>query len=431
MNGTVFPRLCRLSLLFFSAASLALPQDPAPSVTFNYAFAPPHRLTVALPDSGSKTLLDALPGKLEMSWTYEDLVYYSFKSYSYPQTQWKVVLEPSLDGHPFAQSKWERSRGFLPVLKNTYQDKDVSFTLEMAGGDTAAIGRLSLANSGAQIATVTLRCEVPGGWTGYNPAWVDPSAPADHLLAGWKWLADQVVILGIGADAYPVSGSTVLTMKWNLRPGEKRQAWLVRPYKNEEPEVEALRRQDWSAEFARAEKVWVDLLDRASRPLVPDRGVRDAFYACLADLFIMREPVAGGYIATVPGTEVYRSAPNPFETAIVAVALDQVGLHYLAELGYRVDLDIQDPDGNWTESKYWSHLMWGASGFKAWVVMEHYLLSGDAAFLERRYPQMLACSRWQEKQRARLARCGRFGGASSHLRPDAARHGRRRLDGWR
>ena len=85
----------------------------------------------------------------------------------------------------------------------------------------------------------------------------------------------------------------------------------------------------------------------------------------------------------------------------MAVALDQVGLHDLSELGYRVDLDIQEPNGNWTEPKYWSHLMWGTSGFKAWVVMEHYRLTGDTAFLEKRYPQMLASSRWQETQRAR------------------------------
>jgi hypothetical protein len=401
MNRTLTHWICHLPLALALASAVGISKDNIPAVNFNYAFAPPHRITVALPDSSNKTLLDALPGKLEMSWTYEDLIYYSFKSDWGPQTQWKVVIQPSIDGHPFAQSRWERSGGFLPILRNTYQDNGGSLMLEVAGGDTAAIARVTLANSSSHNETITLRCEVLGGFTGYNPAWVDSSVAADHLLAGWKWLADQVVILGIGADEYPISGSTVLTMKWNVKPGENREAWLIRPYKNEETDVDALRRKDWGAEFDRAGKEWVDLIDRASRVLIPDRGVRNAFYACLADLFIMREPIAKGYIATVPGTEVYRAAPDPFETAIVAVALDQVGLHYLAELGYRVDLDIQDPNGDWTESKYWSHLMWGASGFKAWVVMEHYLLSGDTAFLERRYPQMLACSRWQEKQRAR------------------------------
>ena len=58
-----------------------MPAGNTPAVNFNYAFAPPHRITVALPDSSNKTLLDAMPGKLRMSWTYEDLLNYSFNSF--------------------------------------------------------------------------------------------------------------------------------------------------------------------------------------------------------------------------------------------------------------------------------------------------------------------------------------------------------------
>ena len=401
MHRNLLTCVCYSALAFILVSGVGLSKDNVPAVDFSYAFAAPHRITVAPPDSSNKTLLDAVPGKLEMSWTYEDLIYYSFKSFWTPPAKWKVVVQPQIDGHPFSQSKWERSEGYLPILRNSYHDSGGNLVLEVGGGDTAAITKIRLANSSNHTETMALRCEVPGGLAGYNPSWVDNEKAADHLLAGWGAPADQVVILGIGADENPLSGSTVLTMKWNLKPGESREAWLIRPYKNEESDVAALRKKNWADEFERAKKEWVDLLDRASRVIIPDQGVSNAFYACLADLFIMREPIAKGYIATIPGTEVYRSAPNPFETAIVAVALDQVGLHYLAELGYRVYLDLQDPDGDWTESKNWSHLMWGASGFKAWVVMEHYLLTGDAAFLERRYPQMLACSRWQEKQRAR------------------------------
>jgi len=397
----LFRRSWQLPLALVLASAAGIAKENIPTVTFNYAFAPPHRITVALPDSSNKTLLDAMPGKLQMSWTYENLIYYSFKSFITPPTKWKVVIEPQIDGHPFAQAKWERSRGYLPVLRNIYHDGGGDLSLEIAGGLTAAIGKITLANTSTHGESMTLRCEVPGGWTGYNPAWVDHQPAADHLLAGWQAPADQVVILGIGADEYPLVASTVLNMKWNLKPGETRVAWLIRPYKNDEDDVAILRKKDWGTEFESAKKEWADLLDRASRVIIPDQGVHNAFYACLADLFIMREPIARGYLATIPGTEVYRSAPNAFESAIVAVALDQVGLHDLSELGYRVDLDIQEPDGDWTEKKYWGHLMWGTSGFKAWVVMDHFWLTGDAAFLKMRYPQMLASSRWQEKQRTR------------------------------
>ena len=142
------------------------------------------------------------------------------------------------------------------------------------------------------------------------------------------------------------------------------------------------------------------LLDRAARFQVPDPGIVNGFRACLADLFIMREPVAGGAIAGVPGTEAYRAA-NSFEAGIMAIALDQMGLHDKAEMGYRACLEMQEPDGNWDDPQGWGHLMWGGAGFKAWAAMEHYRLTGDRQFLERVYPRLAASSRWQERQRSR------------------------------
>ena len=45
----------------------------ADKVDFSYAFAPPHRITVAAPSSSNKTLLDLEPGSLTAHWTYDDL----------------------------------------------------------------------------------------------------------------------------------------------------------------------------------------------------------------------------------------------------------------------------------------------------------------------------------------------------------------------
>ena len=84
MKRTLWTRICHFTLVSILSIVAGLCKDNAPSVDFKYAFAPPHRITVALPDSSNKTLLDATPGKLEMSWTYEDLIYYSFKSFWTP-----------------------------------------------------------------------------------------------------------------------------------------------------------------------------------------------------------------------------------------------------------------------------------------------------------------------------------------------------------
>ncbi len=97
----------------------------------------------------------------------------------------------------------------------------------------------------------------------------------------------------------------------------------------------------------------------------------------------MREPLAGGGVVAVPGTEGYR-AGNSGEPLIVAVALDQNGLHKESAAGSKVSFDMQEPDGNWADARGWGHLGWCVVGFKAWAAMEHYRLTGDKEFLAER-----------------------------------------------
>lgn len=191
-----------------------------------------------------------------------------------------------------------------------------------------------------------------------------------------------------------------MVLVWDVKPHETRTGWMVRPYRAYAADMPSLRVRDWSKEMEAAKQEWRALLHRASGVTIPDAGVANAFLACLADLFIMRELVADGYTAAVPGTEIYR-APNAFEAAVVAVALDQVGLHRESASGYQMCLDMQDPDGNWNDPRGWGHLMWGGAGFKAWAAMEHYWLTHDRKYLAKVYPRLIASSRWQERERAR------------------------------
>ena len=378
------------------------------AVDFSYAFSTPHRLTVALPDSGDKTLLDLFPGRLRMAWTYDNAAQFPLAAFATPKTDWEVNISPDLDGQPFAASEWHRAvdgRGtrapadrYLPILDNTYRSDGGQMRLEIAGGVSATLLRVELRNAGNQECVFGLRCQVPGGWAGYLPAWVNRSWDHDVLMAGWKDRADRVTLLAPGADEYKVVDRTTLYPCWHVAAGQTRVAWLVRPYRCYESDLPALRSHDWAQELADARAAWHALFDRAARVHIPDPGVRDGFYACLADLFIMREPVAGGYIAAEPGTEVYR-APNAIEAAVVAVALDQTGLAAESANGYQMCLDQQGDDGNWADPKGWCHHFWATSGFKSWAVMEHYRLTGDKAYLRRAYPRMVASSRWQERQR--------------------------------
>jgi hypothetical protein len=393
---------------FTVSASLLFAQDNSstPKVDFSYSFATPHRITAGRPSASDRTLLNLQPGSLGMAWTYDCLALPNFPPavFRTPQTLWNVQLTPQVDGKPFAKSRWTRLDGVLPALENVYEDAPGSVRFEVAGGTTAMIARVEITNTDANPHQYLLRCD-SGSW-GENPAWMESSqCVGDNLVAGWNDRADRVLILGIGADAYSLQadgmapGPRNMVMVWNLKPGEKRVGWLVRPYQSYTADLPALRKHDWAAEMEQGKKEWRDLFAKAPKVIVPDVGVTNAYQACLGDLFIMREPLSNGQVGGVPGTEGYRAA-NSGEAAIVAVALDQNNFHKDAADGYKVSLEMQDAAGNWADPRGWMHSMWCSSGFKSWMIMEHYRLTRDKNFLAEVYPHMLASSRWQEAKRA-------------------------------
>jgi hypothetical protein len=376
-----------------------LPAASGLNVDFSYSFAPPHRMTVCLPDSGDKTLLDLEPGKLTLSWTYEKLADWPFHIYKPPRIDWKIAITPRLEGHPFATSAWRRLEGSLPVLENLYEDSQGWVRLEVAGGEQAALVKITLANTGEQAYTFSLDCQVISEWDLHNHAWIDSLHNPDTLVAMFYDRPDRVLAFGSGADEYPF-GKKSMTLAWRLGPGEVRTGWIVRPYQAYESDLPKLRADDWEGELEKAVQTWRDLFGRAVKLEIPDPAVKDAYYACLADLFVMREPLGRGYVGAVPGTELYRSA-NPFEGTLASLALDQAGFHTEAADGLRIYLETQEPGGEWADDKGWTHHMWGASGFKAWTAMEHFRLTQDRSFLEWIYPRLTASTRWQETQRNR------------------------------
>jgi hypothetical protein len=369
------------------------------AVNFFYSFAAPHRMTIALPDDSNKTLLDVENGTLHLLWTYQNLDYLPYDSFKTPIADWQVDIQPLINEKSFSVNKWERQEGYLPVLKNTYLNKDASVVLECAGGDIAAMIKITIGNTSELKQNIRIICVCPGNWKGYNPAWIDKDFPSDHLLAGWNAPADKVIMLGLGAEKYQINKSTAIDMGWEVNPGEVKTSWIIRPYNKFSRDIDNLRSINWQEKFDKSINAWNELINRAGRIIIPDSGVVNGYYACLTDLFIMREPIGGGYITSIPGTDLYRSAPNTLEPAIVTIALDQAGLHKEAEEGYRINWDLQNADGCWAESGGWAHLMWCASGFKAWALMEHYYHTKDISLLKTLYPQMLASSRWQNEQR--------------------------------
>lgn len=385
---------------FMALSSLALD-----AVDFAYSFATPHRVTIGRPENSDRTLLDLQPGNLRMSWTYEDLTTYPIGSFKTPPTAWNVTLTPQIDGEPFPQSSWTRLEGSLPSVANRYEDPRGEATLTALGGITAALVRVDFENADTEPHRFVLRCEA-GSWA-ENRAWCDPDRwPGDSLVCGWNERADRLMLLGVGAQTYSMredrrsEGPKTLTMVWDLAPGERAEGWLVRPYRAVLDDMPALQEHPWDEEFDAGRREWRSLLRRADRYMVPDEGVRSAFLACFADLWIMREPIAGGYIGCVPGTEVYR-ATNSAEGAILAIALDQAGFHEDAARGLQVNIDMQGSDGDWSDPEGWAHTFWAASGFKAYALAEHVAITGDLGYLRRVYPNLSAAARCHDRDRQR------------------------------
>lgn len=392
-----------ISALAVSVFSWAWGAEATPRVDFGYAFGTPHRITVAPPDSGDKTLVDCEPGKVTLSWSNDTLMSFPVANFFGPQTQWKLVFQPVIDGHKAEKSTWSRMDGWLPGLKAEFSHASVQTVLEVIGGQRGTILRVTFANQDTQAShRVAVDCGVPGNWRGVMPGFVDPGLvenARDALIAGWMARADRVLVAAVGADDYPLAAN-VLSPTITLRPGESRVMWFVRPYRSYESMLPELRRRDWAMEFEEAKAVWEKLIGRAARIQLADEGVLRAYYAGLADIFIMREPLPGEYIGTLAGTELYRST-NPVEPAIAGICLDQAGLSMEAADGYRIALDLQNFDGCWSASNGWVRTGWMASGFKSWFIMEHYRMTQDRGYLETAFPKMLASSRWQEFARRR------------------------------
>ena len=402
-------------------ADTSVPETGAPAsalperVDFSYAFAPPHRMTIARPEASEKTLLDLEPGLLTMSWTYEDLRKDPLVLFDPPQIRWRIKIQPLLDGRPFPQSRWTRGEEYLPMLDNQYSGSSGTVQLEAIGGAAGALVRVTMNNSDSSAHRFSLVSEVLGGWVNHNPAWIVPGEDPDSLVAGAAERPDRVLLFGVGAAEFPVDKNT-MTLEFTLSPGATQSCWLVRPYAAYQQDLAELRKKNWNAEFEAAKAEWRALLARAISIQIPDNSVRNAFYACLGDLFIMRDPLAGGYTGMICGTEVYRD-PNPFDCSLGSVALGKAGFHAEAANGLRVHLDMQEPDGNWADPKGWAHHMWGASGMKAWAAMEHFKLTGDRSYLQALFPRLAASSRWQESQRQESRTAKNEGSALYGLMP--------------
>ena len=244
-----------------------------------------------------------------------------------PKVEWGLELSLEVDGDQVNESSWTRVEGRFPALENRYTCPAGEALVTCWGGQRGYITRVGVANTSSAAHQFVLRVQSTA-W-GENSAWVRPGEWAgDGLQCGWNECADKLTMMAVGADAYSLVESGMapspnsMVLVFDVGAGESKSGFLVRPYEAFRRDLPRLRKHDGDGELVQARAEWQRLFDSASQFAVPDEGAHRAYQACLADCFIMREPIADGSIASVPGTEVYRAA-NTGEAAVVAIALAQ------------------------------------------------------------------------------------------------------------
>ena len=363
-------------------------------VDFSYARACPHRMTASWPGASDKTLLDVFPDHLRISWTYHNMTEVDLGGLPIQRADYFIEIWPSLDGKPFAEHRWTRPDGGLPVLEDNYTSEDTSIRFEYIGGRETMIVRVTATNSAKTPKAIAVRCIDRG--QGEALRWFDPNAPGDALVSSSEKDMPQVSFLVSGPANHLRDKETVFLL-WRLQPGETKTGWLLRPYNLSVDSLSQWRRPNWETEFNKAKDKWVGILSKAMTIQLPDKGVEKALYAAMGDILTMQEPASNGILTQTTGSEVYRFS-NAGDCAAAVVALAQCGFLDNAMEVFQTQFFLAQPNGNWAGG--WAYDFVAFSGFKSWVAMEFYHLNHDRAFLEKLYPFMLSGSRWHEKRRS-------------------------------
>jgi len=213
-----------------------------------------------------------------------------------------------------------------------------------------------------------------------------------------------------GPSAGPAPAAKDLVFDFRLKPGEEKTIDLFVPYfpvgveKTGDFERLAVEPQlDIFRDF------WTRELDGATRFIVPEKRVRDAYRAALGYNMILVDRDAKGHLRPHPDATAYESVWAG-DGACIIQAADRLGRHgdaaayldyFLSRQGQRApEGDVLSADGFFSGDAPGCRWM-GENGFVLWAMAEHYKLTGDKIWLRRVAPQMIKSCDWIIRERAR------------------------------
>ena len=299
------------------------------SVSFDYAFATPHAITLCRPSASEKFIADLTEAGIKFSRTYRT-----------PKDDYPLAWTPhamdvtfytdiSVGGATASFEKWYRHESGAPCLFAEGSASGISFCMEAIAAKTGVIVKTTVTSEKEEPDYVQIQFAHTNGWVISNQGWID-GVNKNLLLTMNHGRVDRVLALAYGADDYPLYGKSAeefdhlppmndlklgvaahsmkkITAYYRLEKGQSKTGYFLMPYENYLCELDALKAIDLEGEMAEALAEWEALLARSARFDIADPTVLHCYRACLADLFVMRERI-GEYTGVVCGTRFYRSA---------------------------------------------------------------------------------------------------------------------------
>ena len=194
-----------------------------------------------------------------------------------------------------------------------------------------------------------------------------------------------------------------------LQPGQSKSVELAVPYFPLPDVGIQLLGFHIDEKLPRFRKYWSRELNRNAEFVVPDRRVRDAYRACVANnlLLIDRDPKSG-VLMPHPDATTYE-AVWAGDGSVSIQAMDRMAYHkeaesmldyFLARQGQaKPEGDVQSADGFFSGDV---DLRWmNQNGFILWAMSEHYKLTHNEAWLRKVAPQLIKGCGWIAHERAR------------------------------
>ena len=390
----------------------------AMEINFGYSFAAPHTITFSRPSASEKYLADISPERIHFLYSYGNLRNVPPLAWDAPKINLETELSLAEDGRALPFCQWRRHESAAPCLV-AHAKLAVDCTVQALATRIGVVVKLEADNLDSQRHVVTAKFRSLRGWVIANKGWID-GEHGNILLTMNNGRADRIIAFAEGADEYPMfrKGRVVnprapmpdafvkeqsnsmmyMTMLLELSPDARRQFFIVLPFEAYYGEYEELRRLDFQRLFDDALAERDALLARGCKITTNASAFNHCLRSCIADVFVMREPVPNGAWGISPGTNEYRSM-NSCEGLEAEVLLERLGYADEAAADLPNYFAAQNQDGCWAYDGGWEHEMWIAIYKKCRAALEHFQMSRDWQFLREIYPRMKRASLFNARAR--------------------------------